>query len=109
MGGPASSTTAEIYMQAYERTAVTKILHPPKVWERFADVVYSILKRTHLENVFHHIKNLHQNIKFTVEEESNGELAFLDTLLKRNNGEISVLVYRKPTYTDQYLHYSFHH
>ena len=26
-----------------------------------------------------------------MEEESNGELAFLDTLLKRNNGEISVL------------------
>ena len=40
-----------------------------------------------------------------MEEESNGELAFLDTLLKRNNGEISVLVYRKPTHTDQYLHY----
>ena len=32
-----------------------------------------------------------------MEEESNGELAFLDTLLKRNNGEISVLVYSKPT------------
>ena len=44
-----------------------------------------------------------------MEEESNGELAFLDTLLKRNNGEISVLVYRKPTHTDQYLHYSPHH
>ena len=44
-----------------------------------------------------------------MEEESNGELVFLDTLLKRNNGEISVLVYRKPTHTDQYLHYSSHH
>ena len=43
--------------------------------------VYSILKRTHLENFFHHINNLHQNIKFTMEEENNGELAF-DTLLK---------------------------
>ena len=55
----------------------------------------------HLENFFHHINNLHQNIKFTMEEESNGELAFLDTLLKRINGEISVLVYRKLTHTDQ--------
>ena len=71
--------------------------------------IYSILKRTHLENFFHHVNNLHQNIKFTREEESNGELAFLDTLLKRNNGEISVLVYRKPTHTDQYLQYSSHH
>ena len=44
-----------------------------------------------------------------MKEEGNGELAFLDTLLKRNNGEISVLVYRKPTHTDQYLHYSSQH
>ena len=44
-----------------------------------------------------------------MEEESNGELAFLDTLLKRNNGEISVLVYRKHTHTDQYLHQSSRH
>ena len=80
-------------MQAYERNTTTATLHPPKVWGRFVDDVYSILKRTHLENFFHH-NNLHQNIKFTMEEESNGELAFLDTLLKQNNGEISALVYR---------------
>ena len=96
-------------MQSYDRPAITTALHHPKVWERFVDDVYSILKLTHLENLFHHINNLHQNIKFTTEEESNGELAFLDTLLKRNNGEIFVLVYRKPTHTDQYLHYSSHH
>ena len=45
---------------------------------------------------------------FTMEEESNGELV-IDTLLKWNNGEISVLVYRKLTNTDQYLNYSSHH
>ena len=73
------------------------------------DDVYSILKRTHLENVFHHMNDLYENIIFTVEEKSNGELAFLDTFLKRNNGEISILVYRKLTHTDQYLHYSSHH
>ena len=108
MEGAASSTTVEIYMQAYERTAITTALHPPKVWDGFADDIYSILKHTHLGNFFHHINNIYQNIKFTMEEESNGELALLDTLLKRNNGEISVLVYRKPMHTNQYLHYSDH-
>ena len=63
MGGPASSTTAEIYLQAYERTAITTALHPPKVWEPFVDDVSSILTCTHLEIFFlHHINNLHQNL-----------------------------------------------
>ena len=109
MRGLASLSAAEIYLQAYENTAITTALHPPKIWERFVDDVYSILKRTHFEYIFHHINKLYQNIKFTMDEESNGELAFLDTLLKQNNGEISVLVYRKPTHTDQYLHYSSYH
>ena len=50
-----------------------------------------------MENVFHYINNLHQNIKVTMEKES------FETLLKRNNGKISVLVYRKATHTQQYL------
>ena len=91
-------------MQANERTAISAALYPPKVWERFTFDIYCIFKRMHLQNFFHPINNLHQNIKFTIEEEITGELAFFDTLLKRNNGEISVLVYRKPTHTDQYLH-----
>ena len=33
MGDLASSTTAETYMQSYERTTITTALHPPKVWE----------------------------------------------------------------------------
>ena len=50
-----------------------------------------------------------KNTKFTMEEENNGKLAFLLTLLKCNYEKISVLVYRKPILTDKYLHYNSHH
>ena len=33
-------------------------------------------KCTHLENFFHHMKKLNQNIKFTLKEDINRELAF---------------------------------
>ena len=94
MGDPASSPTAENYMQAYERTAITTALHPPKVWELFILFLNERIWKTF---------PIISTIRFTMEEESNGQLAFLDTLLKWNNAEISVLVYRKPTPTDQYL------
>ena len=71
MSGPVSSKTVEIYMWTFERTAISTALHPPKVLERFVDDAYSLLQRTHLENIFHHINNLHQNTKFTEEEGSN--------------------------------------
>ena len=50
MGGSASSTTAEICMQVHERTTISMVLNPPKVWERLAVNVHLILKRTHLGN-----------------------------------------------------------
>ena len=50
MGGPASSTTGEIYIQAHEHTAISTALHPRKIWERFVDDVHSILKPMPLKN-----------------------------------------------------------
>lgn len=51
----------------------------------------------------------HQQSWKKMEEENNRELAFFHTLLKSNNGKISVLVYSKPMHTNPYLHYSSHH
>ena len=44
-----------------------------------------------------------------MEKESNGELALLDTSLKRNDRKIFVLVYRKLTHTIQHVHYNSQH
>ena len=86
-------------MHAYEQAAISIPLHLLNVWEQC----------TQLESFFHHINTLHQNIKFKVEKKSDRELAFLSTFLKWNKWKISVLVYKKPVHTDQYLHYSSHH
>ena len=81
MEDPATLTTAEIYMHAFERTAISTALHPPKVLKRFFDDAFGKIFPSST------VKSLHQNIKFPMEEESHGQLASLDILLKRNNGE----------------------
>ena len=107
--GPPSSVVAEIYMQATETTALTTS-HPPKVWERHVDDVFSIIQKSNLHDFFQHINSRHPKTKFTMETEENSQLPFLDTLIQRNrDNTISVRVYRKPTHTDQYLKFTSHH
>ena len=59
------------YMESQEEAAISTALNSSKVWEKFVDDVYSILKRTHLRTFFHCIRNLHPNIEFIMEEEKN--------------------------------------
>ena len=63
LGGPASSTTSEIYMQAHEQIATQRHCTLQKVGKNL--LMTFILKGTHLENFFHDISNIHQNIYFT--------------------------------------------
>ena len=50
------------------------------------------------------------NIKFKYEVEQGGQLPFIYFLLNRTeNGGLNIQIYRKPTYTDQYLNFSSHH
>ena len=54
------------------------------------------------------LQNLHPNIKFTVET-SKKEIPFLDILIIKNGCKIITDIYRKPTDTQQYLHFKSHH
>ena len=50
------------------------------------------------------------SIRFTYKEETEGQIPFLDTLLiRKEEGNIKLLVYRKKNHTDQYLNYMSHH
>lgn len=49
-------------MQAHEQTTVSTAIHPRKVWKLFFHDIYSILKRTHMENILYQIKNVDQKL-----------------------------------------------
>ena len=105
MAGPASSATAETYMQAHERTTILTLYTLQKFGNKLLLMLILFLnvcpwKTFSISStIFIKIINLPSRRR---------ELALLDTLLKQNNGKISVLVYMRPTQTDQYLHCSSH-
>ena len=68
------------------------------------------MSRNLLENFFHHINAINENIKFTHELYKDNTLVFLDCLITvESNGSLSSQVYRKPTHTDHYLQFRSHH
>ena len=68
-------------------------------------------RQKHSQQFLHHINTQDPNIQFTVEEpDQHGPLPSLDTKVTPGpNNTLSTTVYRKPTHTDQYLHWNSNH
>jgi hypothetical protein len=109
MGSPISPILAELFLQHLENTALPTF-HIPW-YRRYVDDSLACVQIQDLDNILNDLNNFHPNIKFTVEREVNGRIAFLDADLQRQeNGQISRKVYRKPTNTGRYLNFqSYHH
>ena len=93
-----------------ERKALTTFAHPPDIWFRYVDDTFLYMLKEHIQSFLDHLNNQHQRISFTIEYEENGELPFLDTLVKiEEDRSLSTTVYRKKTHTNQYLNYNSNH
>ena len=96
-------------MEEIEKTAIDSTPVPPKVWKRYVDDSFCVIKRNAVSSFHDSLNSVDQHISFTIEHESNGKLPFLDTLITRDNGKLVVDIYRKPTHTDRYLDFNSHH
>lgn len=110
MGSPVSAILANLVMEHVEERALITAPHPPKWWYRYVDDSHVCITREHLTEFHSHLNSVNEHIKFTVEEEKDGSIAFLDTMTSRNpDGTIKTSVYRKATHTDKYLQFNSHH
>ena len=70
-----------------------------------------VIEAQYNEEFFQHINSVDKSIKFTAENSrADAAMPFLDTLLTpQSDGSLLTTVYRKPTYTNQYLQWDSHH
>ena len=74
----------------------------PKFWKWHVDDVLELIKKRQMRNLTDHINTIDPtgNIKFTYEEKEDKQIPFLDTLLvRREDGSMKLLVYRKKSHT----------
>ena len=98
MGYPISVTIANLVMQHIEIKAINSFFSPPKLWLRFIDDTFIIIKSDNVKKFFAHIISIEASIKFTIEYEKEDTLPFLDILVMKNkSGILETKIYRKET------------
>ena len=114
MGSPVSAIVANLFMEWLEKEAILSapLDCRPRFWRRYVDDVLEIIKAGTTRKLTEHLNTIDPtaSIKFTNEEEDQGKIAFLDTLIvRKEDGSVKLLVYRKKTHTDQYLNFKSQH
>ena len=108
MGSPVSAVIANMVMEDVETRALNTFIFGPKLWKRYVDDTFVLLKQEKLTDFY--TNAVENSINFTMEKEKNDSIAFLDTLITRlEHGQLSTKVYRKPTHTGKYLHFRSEH
>ena len=105
MGSPLTVALAEVRVTHIESSALASSADPPSLYKHFVDDGISRYRdKQHAESFLAHLNSLSDDLVYTVEHPAiDGTLPFLDILL---HPDLSTSVYRKPTHTDSYTHYS---
>lgn len=112
MGNPLSPLLAEIFMNNLEETIHKSDLHNLFLyWYRYVDDILTCFIGTNrqLSKFLNFINNIHPNIKFTIEEEINNSINFLDLQISKINHKHEFSIFHKPSHTDITIHSSSTH
>ena len=102
MGNPLAPTLANIFLGNMEDNFLNDcpVEFKPLYYRRYLDDIFAVFStKEQYMQFYDHISGYHANIEFTVEEELNGKLSFLDVMVTKEDLSMDFSVYRKPTYT----------
>ena len=103
MGSPLGPALANIFVGFYESKLFDKI-SKPQIYYRYVDDTFALFQdKVDSETFLTNLNSLHTSLKFTNENEVNQSLPFLDVLVTKSTNNFSTSIYRKATFTDEYI------
>ncbi len=107
MGGRLSPILANHYMEGLEFGVLCKFSKIPHLCLRYVDDVLLVWDTNNgLHEVFlAELNSQHEQIQLSEEAEKNGELPFLNILIRRKGAKAELDIYRKATHSYRYTHY----
>ena len=111
MGSPLAPTLANLFLSHWEQIWLNTCPNncKPTFFKRYVDDTFVLFDSP--EKPLHFLEFLnsqHNNIKFTIEQEQNKSLPFLDTTITIKNNNFESSIYRKPTFTGLGTHFLSH-
>lgn len=108
MGNSISGFLADMVMEDLEQTVLNKLPFITTFYRRFVDDIIVAIPEKESQTILKLFNDYdqHKRIKFTVEEESNKSINFLDMTLNRSDdGKVETIWYRKAISSGRYLHF----
>ena len=97
-------------METLKESHFQKIIGSDSIWLRYVDDVLVVVpKEMDLDRKLEQLNDVQRKVKFTIEVEKEGQIAFLDTCIVKTSTGFKFKVYRKPSNKEDYVHfYSAH-
>ena len=103
MGSPLGPALANIFV-GYHESKLFSCVQKPTIYFRYVDDTFAIFKQENdVDDFLVTLNRLHPALKFTFEKEHDGKLPFPDILVERTELDFETSVYRKPTFSGQYI------
>ena len=103
MGSTLGPALANIFVGFYKEKLFSQI-SKPSTYFRYVDDTFAIFRNEEdSENFFNQLNYLDPSLKFTFENKKNNCISFLDVNVEQTVTGFKTSVYRKPTFTGQYL------
>ncbi|XP_070169669.1 uncharacterized protein [Polyergus mexicanus] len=109
MGSPLSPIIADITLQDLEMRAIEILPISLSFYYRYVDDVVLAAPPSTFSAILQTFNSFHPRLQFTMEEEADNRLNFLDTTIILENNIINFDWYHKPTYSGRYLNFESRH
>jgi hypothetical protein len=113
MGSPISIIVAEIFLQCFENLLIKHHSENRSLiyYNRYVDDILIIYDKTTIQHhqILQQANTIHNNLTFNHTLENNGIINFIDLSSLRTNSNFQICIYRKPTTTDNIIHYNSNH
>ena len=105
MGSPLGPALANIFV-GYQETKLFLNIKKPLIYYCYIDDTFAVFENEgDCEKFLSSFNSLHSSSSLTFEKELNLSLPFLDVLVEKHKTGFITSVYRKPTFTSQYIHW----